>query len=287
MVVNSSSTPEHAATDKRHNTENDDAWNPAHELQLASQQRLNMCSIAGKGRGILANRTLPSETKLLKDQTVMVFEEAGDTNAALHMLAAQLLLKYPRECAQLYTRLPLRMHKIPAAYARYNFTRHDWSHAIEAVFANGWGCESMREIHPLFSFFNHSCAPNAEIRGDCAFTLRPIMAGEEVTISYVEFEPGMTREERALELQHWGFTCTCTLCAMHGRTPSKVRAKSEHKRRSKKRRHRQHESLESDAVPTEGENVSEDDNGVMQPVAVNRVLYKNGKAQRVVFRENQ
>jgi len=71
--------------------------------------------------------------------------------------------------------------------------------------------------------FNHSCEPNAAFVMDLAttgsqvtvVTSRPVAAGEEVTVSYVDAAaPYATRAEL---LHHRGFTCTCRRCLIDER----------------------------------------------------------------------
>lgn len=95
-------------------------------------------------------------------------------------------------------------------------------------------------VYPLFSFANHSCAPNAlnakgPLDGDATLdnTLllrasRPIAAGEEITFDYLdraherravsraggaadEPEPSAAKRRASL-LEHFGFTCQCPAC---------------------------------------------------------------------------
>ncbi|EYU24807.1 hypothetical protein ABFS82_13G019400 [Erythranthe guttata] len=71
---------------------------------------------------------------------------------------------------------------------------------------------------PLQSCMNHSCIPNAkafkreEDRDGQAIivALRPILKGEEITISYIDED--LTYEERQELLADYGFTCKCPKC---------------------------------------------------------------------------
>ena len=73
-------------------------------------------------------------------------------------------------------------------------------------------------LYPTHSAMNHSCRPNAEVtlEGDTADVsvraLRPLAAGEEVTIAYIQVEAD--RELRHWQLRsYYGFTCTCDRCS--------------------------------------------------------------------------
>lgn len=71
---------------------------------------------------------------------------------------------------------------------------------------------------PLQSCMNHSCNPNAkafkrdEDRDGQAtiIAVRPIIKGEEVTISYIDEE--LSFQERQALLADYGFKCSCTKC---------------------------------------------------------------------------
>ena len=72
-------------------------------------------------------------------------------------------------------------------------------------------------MFPLVSGINHSCDPNCEVayvedNGVMIVARRPIAAGEELTISYVD--PEMDDEDRREELEEtYGFECACPKCA--------------------------------------------------------------------------
>lgn len=66
----------------------------------------------------------------------------------------------------------------------------------------------------IISLFNHSCAPNAAIDPDSRVlrTIRPIVEGEEVCISYIPqlYWPRKMRKRQLAE--RFYFTCTCIRC---------------------------------------------------------------------------
>ncbi|KAK8139326.1 lysine methyltransferase [Apiospora sp. TS-2023a] len=80
--------------------------------------------------------------------------------------------------------------------------------------------ESWYTVFPEISRMNHDCRPNADYYFDVeTFThnihaVRPIAAGEEITVSYID--PVQSRQERLQRLNtSWHFPCSCSLCAQN------------------------------------------------------------------------
>ncbi|KAI1763147.1 SET domain-containing protein [Hypoxylon sp. FL1150] len=81
------------------------------------------------------------------------------------------------------------------------------------------GCNSVTGgIYPTICLINHSCHPNAhnnwneELEVETIHAIRPIMAGEEITIDYSEGGPSQVRQ---LHLRKaFGFDCQCTACTL-------------------------------------------------------------------------
>ncbi|KAL4071759.1 hypothetical protein V8B97DRAFT_1867009 [Scleroderma yunnanense] len=73
----------------------------------------------------------------------------------------------------------------------------------------GWG------IWISASYFNHSCTPNVrKVRRARALhfeTSRPVLAGEELCISYVDTDQILQQRRRDLQTS-WFFTCSCDRC---------------------------------------------------------------------------
>ncbi|ETS76754.1 hypothetical protein PFICI_12141 [Pestalotiopsis fici W106-1] len=77
--------------------------------------------------------------------------------------------------------------------------------------------ENFYTVFPEISRMNHDCRPNAEYYFDPAtfaqhvHAARPIAAGEEITISYID--PIQTRQDRLDRLDNsWHFPCSCSAC---------------------------------------------------------------------------
>ncbi|ERS99739.1 hypothetical protein HMPREF1624_03103 [Sporothrix schenckii ATCC 58251] len=75
-------------------------------------------------------------------------------------------------------------------------------------------------VFPEISRLNHDCRPNADYHFDYdtltqhIHAVRPIAAGEEITVSYMDLiKP---RKARMDKLKHtWGFECGCSLCTQN------------------------------------------------------------------------
>lgn len=76
--------------------------------------------------------------------------------------------------------------------------------------------------HGLFliiSRMNHSCKPVVEISSDDGMdtevrAITDIMAGQEITVSYLRSSSLLSKAERTEKLLHWGFQCSCLLCSL-------------------------------------------------------------------------
>lgn len=73
-----------------------------------------------------------------------------------------------------------------------------------------------RCLYPTSAYFNHSCAPNAEViqKGHYLYVRarENIMDGEEICISYVEVSGRSVRDRRAQLAEQYYFHCMCKRC---------------------------------------------------------------------------
>lgn len=92
--------------------------------------------------------------------------------------------------------------------------------------ANAFG-----NVFLLGSRINHSCVPNIHFANNSVLeketfhAIRDIMAGEELTITYI-CGTNRTQSQRQAELDKWGFRCTCPACedTLQGRRREEKRA---------------------------------------------------------------
>ncbi|KAI4591634.1 hypothetical protein KJ359_012751 [Pestalotiopsis sp. 9143b] len=80
--------------------------------------------------------------------------------------------------------------------------------------------ENFYTVFPEISRMNHDCRPNADYYFDPAtlaqhiHASRPIAAGEEITISYIDAV--QTKQDRLDRLDHsWHFPCSCSACTQN------------------------------------------------------------------------
>lgn len=84
-----------------------------------------------------------------------------------------------------------------------------------ALTANGNECERIL-IYGALSFLNHSCSPNLLHFIDrnimrCV-TSHKIHSGDQLFISYQQFDENDSKYERQTMLDHWNFKCRCVRC---------------------------------------------------------------------------
>jgi len=146
------------------------------------------------------------------------------TATARVMAAARLL-------PSLFNQSPLTAEWFASVLARLHLNVF----RVDAIFQPDWGSEDLQRtlsslvlgkagagssgsaVYLLTSFLNHSCDPNVEVRFEennstaTVAVLRDVEEGEQLCISYVDFEaPGQQRRDQ-LEWGY-GFKCKCSKC---------------------------------------------------------------------------
>lgn len=93
-------------------------------------------------------------------------------------------------------------------------TSNKRSQLLDIINYNSFGCSTdntLVNVYLQHSLFNHSCDSNANHRGESIFTKRDILAGEEVTISYISpQELALGLKARNRELSTWFDCCECS-----------------------------------------------------------------------------
>ena len=166
-----------------------------------------METIPGKGKGVIATRDISPGTLILSDPpliTTAVIQSIETTEQDL----ARALRALPKDSQRAFLSL-------------HNNHRGEKNPLSNIVRSNGYPLGPGSDVGAVFahvSRFNHSCVPNAKHAWNAAlghqtvYAIRPVAAGQEITLSYLH---GGTFEERQRELSSlFGFTCACELCSL-------------------------------------------------------------------------
>ncbi|EGG01899.1 uncharacterized protein MELLADRAFT_110526 [Melampsora larici-populina 98AG31] len=118
--------------------------------------------------------------------------------------------------------LPIQTRAAFATMHAIGETEEIWIES--AISRNGFEFSIGEDEVPFFAVIpeparlNHDCRANAAFHFDEStlqvymYAIRDIAPGEEVTISYRDMK--LSREERRIELKHYGFECQCSLCSL-------------------------------------------------------------------------
>lgn len=161
--------------------------------------------IPGKGKGLVATRDISPGTLILSDPPLITTDVITSVETTEKDLA-QSLKALPKDSQRAY----LSLHNnYPGKNPLSNIVR-----------SNGYPLGPGSNVGGVFanvSRINHSCRPNAKhtwnasLKQQTVYAIRPIAAGHELTLSYLQ---GGTYDQRQQELQSFfGFTCTCDLCS--------------------------------------------------------------------------
>ncbi|KAF5711077.1 SET domain-containing protein [Fusarium mundagurra] len=168
--------------------------------------------IPGKGRGLIAKVDIPAGTRILRENPLLVASTTipGDLEATAAPRLKALSKSQQRQFLSLHN----------------NFPGKDPFSGIIRTNALPCGPGSIvGGVYPTICLINHSCLPNShnnwnsEAGHETIHALRPIKAGEEITISYVEGGPSNVR--RPILKESFGFDCACSLCSL---PPSQLQA---------------------------------------------------------------
>lgn len=163
-------------------------------------------SIPGKGKGLIATRDISPGTLILSEPPLITTDVIQSIETTEQDLA-RALKALPKDSQRAY----LSLHNnYPGKNPLSNIVR-----------SNGYPLgpnSDVGGVFPTVSRINHSCRPNAKhswnpsLRQQTVYALRPIPAGDELSLSYLQ---GGTSEQRQQELQSaFGFTCRCEVCAL-------------------------------------------------------------------------
>ncbi|KAF5543908.1 SET domain-containing protein [Fusarium mexicanum] len=168
--------------------------------------------IPGKGRGLIAKIDIPAGARILCEKPLLLANPMAseDLEATVATKLKALSKSQQRQFLSLH-------NNFPGNYPLSGIIR-----------TNALPCsagESVGGIYPTISLINHSCLANSlnnwnsEAGHETIRAIRPIKAGEEITINYDEGGPSNVR--RPMLKKSFGFDCTCSLCTL---PPSQLQA---------------------------------------------------------------
>ncbi|EUC27588.1 hypothetical protein COCCADRAFT_9850 [Bipolaris zeicola 26-R-13] len=168
----------------------------------------------GKGRGLVANKTLNRGDQILASTPIIITDVDLDE------------LPEPERLALLYRAvdsLPPSSHTLFWTLMGRSAPGEDDpidDRMTTNYFELTLSGETLSGLFPEIAMMNHDCRPNAAYFFDedtmthYVHAIRPIYPGEEITITYINNE--VTRVRRMGRLRtNWGFTCACSACSAH------------------------------------------------------------------------
>ncbi|KAI0024474.1 hypothetical protein F4780DRAFT_603510 [Xylariomycetidae sp. FL0641] len=173
--------------------------------------------VPGKGKGLVANHNIATGTRILCEAPL--FTVPGGPPRAMNEDVASKLRLLSKEKQRQF----LSMHNsFPGPFA-----------LVGIFLTNAIPCgpdAATAGVYLESCLINHACVPNChrasneKTHRETTHAIRDILAGEEITITYVE-DHVFSRRRFEL-LLHWGFDCHCELCTL----PAPDRQRSDRRR---------------------------------------------------------
>ncbi|KAI3390900.1 hypothetical protein diail_8429 [Diaporthe ilicicola] len=168
-------------------------------------------NIPGKGKGLVARVDIPKGTRVLCEKPLLTFRSMSPKELE-PILAVKLKAMTRTEQRQFFS-----LHNnFPGKYVLSGIVK-----------TNALPCgpgSSIGGVYATICLINHSCVPNShnnwndDARHETIHAIRPVKAGEEITVSYDKGGPSTAR--RAFLKEAFGFDCGCSTCKL---PPSELR----------------------------------------------------------------
>ncbi|TAQ88357.1 hypothetical protein B7494_g3300 [Chlorociboria aeruginascens] len=178
----------------------------AGNLNILESELYTIEPVAGKGKGMIAQKTIQPGTLMLSESPLFTTEDILSIETTEKDLARTL-----RALPKASQRAFLSLHNnFPGKEPISNIVR---SNAYPLGPSSGVGA-----IFLTIARINHSCRPNAQhswnptLKKESVYAVRPIAPGDEITLSYHNGGPSSTRQKELQEF--FGFKCTCDLCSL-------------------------------------------------------------------------
>ncbi|KAL1633264.1 hypothetical protein SLS58_011153 [Diplodia intermedia] len=168
--------------------------------------------ISGKGKGLISRFNISKGTRILCEEPF--FRVRSGPSVELEQVVAAMLKELPKASQRQF----LSLHNNFPGKTPFGGTFR--TNALPCGPDSPWGA-----VYPTICLINHSCVPNAHhswngaLKRETVHAVRPIGAGEEITISYDR--GGTSAARRAFLNESFGFDCRCGACS---RPPSELRA---------------------------------------------------------------
>ncbi|KAL8387084.1 hypothetical protein RB595_010169 [Gaeumannomyces hyphopodioides] len=186
----------------------------------ASQVPYEVRQTAARGRGLFAREEIAEGARIIFEKPLLIVRSAQDQDMVEAAIASGVR-SLPKEKQRQF----LSLHNSHSR-AKHPFTGIMRTNALPC----GPGATT-GGIYATISLINHSCMPNAHASWNPAkehetiHAIRPIGAGDEITISYCEELPYAERQTHLRS--SFGFTCACSLCSR----PESARNESDQRRK--------------------------------------------------------
>lgn len=161
--------------------------------------------IPGKGRGLVACFNISEGTRILCEKPLLVVRRIPPDE--LELVIAAKLKALPKAKQRQF----LSLHN--NSPGKYPFSGITKTNALPCGPGSPVG-----GVYPTICLINHSCFPNSHnswntnAEHETIHAIRPIKAGEEITISYDRGGPSTGR--KAFLKEAFGFNCNCSGCSL-------------------------------------------------------------------------
>jgi hypothetical protein len=177
--------------------------------------------IPGKGKGLIVRVNISKGTRLLCEKPLLIV--SPKPREQLEQLVVSKLKAMPKASQRQF----LSLHN-------NNPGKYPFSGIVKT---NALPCGSrslVGGVYPTICLINDSCISNAhnswnpKKEHETIHAIRPIKAGEEITIRYDHV--GLSTERQASLKDSFGFTCTCTICTL---PPARLQASDDRRKQIK------------------------------------------------------
>jgi hypothetical protein len=174
--------------------------------ELARDMRIfELRDIPGKGKGLAAIFNILKGTRILCEKPL--FTAQSTLCSEVESMLARKLRTLPKDAQRQFLSLS------NASPGKHPFTNIFKTNALPCGVGSPVGA-----VYPTICRINHSCVPNCHNSWDddagheTIYAIRPIRAGEELTIPY--HDSGLSAERRAKLKSNFNFDCDCRGCTL-------------------------------------------------------------------------